>query len=67
MPDAATLHALALDLIHFALLTGWLSALIYGLRYSRADLEREQLRADAHRAARERKRREAEEMMRYRV
>lgn len=32
-----------------------------------ADLEREQLRADSLRAARERKRREAEEMSKYRA
>ncbi len=49
---------LTLSAIHFGLLTGWLSALLYGLRYSRADLEREQLHADAYRAARERRQQE---------
>ena len=47
--------SLTLDLVHFGILTGWLSALLYGLRYSRADLEREHLRAAAHQAARERR------------
>lgn len=67
MIDAATLHALALDLVHLAILTGWLSALLFGLRFRRSDLEREEIRAQAHRHARERKRREAEERASYRV
>lgn len=49
---------LAPDLLNMALLTGAASLLFYGLRYHRADIEREQLRAEAHAAARERKRRE---------
>jgi hypothetical protein len=66
MPDAATLQGLALDLVYFALASGWLSLLVYGQRVRAADLRRAELRAGALRDARERKRREVQAMRQLR-